>query len=238
LNEKSRPLVGMEAENQIERFFYMLRKMPDIKRDDMNAASKEQQWLDKWNTLTTEQKRPITDLQLLSRFGIKHEPDGRQITITNRGVEPQINGTKYSYDLPDYVNMMPLIGQKVNVIYDPYDMSRVLITNGMDIRFIAKEAVLQPRALHDATPNSRHMLNMILNEKKEQVNKAAGSAANRKIILENEFDSEAVLLSAFMPKELKNATEDHYLRNDRTSKFEADSEAFIDETVDWNKYRD
>ncbi len=209
--------------------------MPDISRNDMEALSKEKQWLNKWNTLTDAQKRPISDEQFLMIFGIKHEPQGRQISITNRGVEPQINGRKYSYDLPDSINMMPLIGEKVNVIYDPYDMSRVLITNGEDIRFIVKEATLQPRALQDATPNCRHMLNMILSEKKQQVITVAGKAENRKAMIANGYDSESVLLSQFMPKEVKNNIEHDYISQQQDTTFEADRLAYMDNQIDFDQ---
>lgn len=235
LNEKNRPLIGNEAEMQIEQFFHRLRHMPDITRNDMEAPSKEQQWLNKWNTLTDEQKRPISDEQFLMIFGIKHEPQGRQITITNRGVEPQINGKKYSYDLPNYIDMLPLISQKVNVIYDPYDMSRVLITNGENIRIVCKEATLQPRALQDAAPNCRHMLNMILSEKKQQVATVAAKAENRKAITGNGYDAEAVLLSGYMPKEIKNDIEHHYISQQHDTNFEAERMAYMDEQTDFSQ---
>jgi hypothetical protein len=210
LNRKNRPLVGSEAEMQIEKFFHCMRKMPAFTRNNMAAESKEQQWLKAWNKLTPEQKRPISDLQFLTLFGIKHAPQGRSISITNRGVEPQINGVQYSYDLPDYLNKMHLIGAKVNVIYDPYDMSRVLITNEEDIRFIAKSAVLQPRALQDTYMHSRTALNMILSEKADQVNKVATKMIERHDNVDAAFDPEAVMLSGFMLKDTRNTIELDY----------------------------
>ncbi|MEP7317115.1 MAG: Mu transposase C-terminal domain-containing protein, partial [Panacibacter sp.] len=222
-------LVGSEAEQQIESFFHRVRTMPDMTRENLNAPSKEQQFLDKWKTLTEEQKRPITEERFLLTFGIKHEPHGRQITITNRGVEPQINGVKYSYDLPDYKNMMHFIGEKVNVFYDPYDMSRVLVTNGKDIRFIATNAILHPRALQDTYANSRHMLNIILSEKREQVKTVAAKAAARRSTLDNIYDTEAVLLAPYMTKELKNNVEDHYINHSADNDFEAKRIALLDQ---------
>src|SRR5690606_248705 len=125
---------------QIENFFHRLRHMPDITRKNFNSAlSKEQQWLAKWNDMREDQKRPISDLQFLSIFGITHNPD-RPITITNRGIEPQICNIKHSFDLPADLQLSRFVGAKVNVIYDPYDMSRVLVTNNDDIRFIARSA--------------------------------------------------------------------------------------------------
>lgn len=64
-----------------------------------------------------------------------------------------------------------LRGAKVEVIYDPMDMSRVLCTNHDDIRFIAQTAQLTPRAIHDHYTGSRTFLNAILAEKQNRLKK-------------------------------------------------------------------
>lgn len=208
-NDKRRPVVGQQMDLQVETFFLFLQKMPAMTRNNMEAESKEAKWLADWNTLTEEQKRPISDEHFLHLFGFKHEPQGRPITITNRGVEPQIGGIKYSYDLPDSAEMMQLIGCKVHVYYDPYDMSRVLVTDGEGIRFMAKSAELQPRALEDATTGSRIALNKVLAEKVNQVTTVNEKSAKRKLVLaDDDFDPEAAMLGQFMRKELKNSIED------------------------------
>lgn len=202
---KNRLEVGNPAEQQIEAFFYNMQNMPDIKRTDMNAPSKKAQWLDAWSQLPASEKRQISDLQFLQIFGIKHEPQGRPITITNRGVEPQINGRKYSYDLPDYNGMIQYIGAKVFVYYDPYDMSRVLVTNNKDIRFIARDARLSPRALEDASAGSRTYLNDVLNQKRKLVKMVGDAAMARDMILNADYSVETVLQIG--RKELKNEAE-------------------------------
>lgn len=205
---KTGPSIGNEAELQIENFFLLLRQMPDFKREDMNAPSKEQKFLAAWSQLSIEQKRPITDEQFLLTFGIKHEPQGRQITITNRGVEPQIANCQYSYDLPESWMYNDLIGEKVSIYYDPFDFSRVLVTNETDIRFIAKTAQLSPRALKDTYTGSRQFLNYLLSEKKDQVTKATGEAARRKqLVGTSRINPEAMLQGGVMIKELKNKAE-------------------------------
>lgn len=203
-NAKYRPNVGTAAETQIEKFFHYMREMPEIKRENMQGDSRKQQWLDNWNTLTDEQKRPITDEQFLLLFGFKHIPkNGSRNSITNRGVEPQINGVQYSYDVPQHIDSLYAIGKKVDVYYDPYDMSRVLVTDNEGLRFVATSATLQPRALEDTYTNSRTMLNMVLDKKKQQVNDMATKAAERMI----NIDAEAAVLGGFMLKEMKNTAE-------------------------------
>ena len=226
------PSIGEEAEVMIENFFTLLRHMPDFKREEMNAPSKEQKWLQAWNELPIEQKRPITDEQFLLIFGIKHNPQSRTITITNRGVEPQILGTKYSYDLPEAWMYNDLVGSNVSVYYDPYDMSRVLVTDGNAIRFIAKEAQLVPRALQDTYTGSRTFLNAILAEKKDQVVKAATSAAKRKQLMPAGFNAEAMLQGGVMIKEIKNSAEQKLLEDT----YATEHESYLDETHDFSKY--
>ena len=213
LHTKDRPLIGDEAETQLERFFHYMQKMPGFTRNNMEEKSREAQWLEAWNQLSLEQKRPISDEQFLLTFGFCHQPKNGELNrITNRGIEPQINNIRYSYDLPDTNMLLKFNGAKVNVYYDPYDMSRVLVTNNEDIRFIAQSAVLHPRALQDATIGSRTALNMVLSEKKEQVKRVAAKADGRRERIGLELiDAEAVMLGGMMVKELKNKTEQVFL---------------------------
>lgn len=221
-NRNNRPDVGGEAEAQIEKFFYAMRNLPNSTRENMNALSREQLWLNDFNKLSNDQKRIITDEQFLLTFGFKHEPEnGQRNTITNRGVEAQIKGVKYSYDLPNYADGIYLIGTEVDIYFDPYDMSRVLVTDNKKIRFIASSAILHPRALQDTHTNSRTLLNMVLSEKKLQVERATQKQNNRVLALaDNDYDEEAVMLAGFMPKELRNTIEvsaEKQLANNRTA---------------------
>lgn len=214
INAKNRPMIGNEAETQIENFFHCLRHMPDFKRTNMNAPSKEQQFLEEWKTLHADDKRMISDEMFLLTFGVKHEPQGRPITITNRGVEPQISNCQFSYDMPHSWMYDRYVGAKVNVIYDPFDMSRVLITNDDDIRFIATTAQLQPRALKDQYTSSRTFLNAILSDKKDQVRSKSEASAARKNIVNTDYNNaEAMLQGGVLLKELKNEAEQRYLES-------------------------
>lgn len=231
LKEKSRPMIGEEAELQIEQFFYLLRNMPDVKRTDMNALSKEQKWLEAWSAMTDEQRNPITDEQFLLTFGVTHTPKHQStIRITNRGVEPQINNVKYSYELPEAWMYNKLRGADVQVIYDPFDMSRVLVTNHDDIRFVASSNTMVPRALKDHYTGSRTYLNALLAEKKEMVREVSDSHSKRKQV--NVNHAQAILQSgAILPKELKNGAEQKVLEQ-----FEADREDYLNNNHDFSKY--
>lgn len=234
-NEKARPRVGDEAHEQIDRFFFYMRNMPSITKNNMDAPSREQQWLERWNALNDEDKIQITDMQFLLKFGIHHKPQNRTNRITNRGIEPTIAGVKYSYDLPDYVNMQNIIGEDVTVIYDPYDMSRVLITDFKSIRFIAKHATLQPRALAYAYEGSRAALNMILEEKKAQVERVSQLATNRELPADY-LDVEALMFGGLMPKEELALIEQPEQPKQLQQPIQNDRQAYLDSRVNFEEY--
>lgn len=208
-NSKDRRLVGPEAVEQIENFFHRLRTMPQS-----NGMSKQQQWLEAFNAMPASERKQITDEQFLLTFGIAHQPkNGELPRISNRGLECQINGVRYSFDI---VGGTPIheIGKQVNVLYDPYDMSRVLLTDYKGLRLMAREARLHPRALKDAHLDSRTYLNAVLNEKVDVVNRISEKAEKRQQILtENFFDAEAVLQAGIMVKEIKQRAEQKVLAN-------------------------
>lgn len=202
------PTVGRDAEIQIENFFTLLRRMPAFTRQNMNAPSKEQAWLERWNQMSEDDKRPITDDVFLQKFGILHQPkhtDG--IRISNRGVEPQILGQKWSFDLPESWMYSRLNGALVQLYFDPYDMSRILCTNNDDIRFVATTAQFTPRALRDAYTDSRTYLNAILGDKAKQWDGAYSAQEQRKKVANGYVGAEALLQGGALIKELKNSAE-------------------------------
>jgi hypothetical protein len=200
-NINNRPIIGRESEVQIEQFFHRLRHLPN-----KEGLSKHEQWLTGWNNLAAEKKRVISDEQFLLTFGIEHN---KLNSITNRGVEPTLMGYKYSYDLPNYD--MSLIGKKVSVLYDPFDLSRVLITNYEDVRLMAYEAKLNSRAMADADLNSRTFLNSVLQEKVDSVSEISKKSQKRKNTLKvHSIDPIAVLQSGVLEKSMRHEAEQKY----------------------------
>jgi hypothetical protein len=204
--KKDFPTVGAEAVKQIEGFFHRLRHTPGA-----HGRTKQEAWVEAWNNLPADKKRPIDDVQFLLKFGIEHNYRGQGIQISNRGVEPKINGCAYSYDLEEYD--LQHIGKSVSILYDPHDMSRVLLTDFDSVRVLAREAKLQPRALADADLGSRTRLNEIFNAKKAAVDMIGEKSDKRKkVLLDHFIDAEAVLQAGVaVPKELKQAAENRVL---------------------------
>jgi len=203
LNRKNYPMVGNEAVEQIENFFYRLRHLPQS-----NGISKHDQWLAAWQKLPQENKRAITDEQFLLKFGIEHSTG---IRITNRGVEPQICGKRYSYDLQT-PSLLEYVGKAVSVIYDPFDMSRVLVTDFEKVRLVGYDARLNSRALQDADTDSRTYLNAVLQEKRNDVNLIATKERRRKEVLkEAGIDAEGLLQANVMVKSIRQKAEQKVL---------------------------
>jgi hypothetical protein len=227
----NRPLIGDEAYDQIDQFFHRLRYMETEK-----GISKHEEWMNAWNKMPDSEKRIISDAQYLYKFGIEHNYRGKGIEITNRGIEPTINGVDYSYDLDEYD--ISLIGKKVSVFYDPFDMSRVLITDHDRVRMMAHEAILNPRALRDHSEDTRKYLNSIHNENKDIVEQISQrTEARRQRLAENNISPEDILLNLSMSKELKQAAEVQYIaqntQKEENTKNHDTEEAY--EGFDWSK---
>jgi hypothetical protein len=204
-NKKDRPTIGNEAIQQIENFFHRLRHMPQS-----NGISKHDQWLAAFNAMPAEKKRMITDEQFLLKLGIEHKPKGEGMRITNAGLKPQINGQRYNYDLQTY--RLEDIGKRVSIVYDPFDMSRVLVTDFGKVRMMAYDAQLKSRALEDAGIDSRTYLNASFNEKKNDVNYIAAKSTRRKEVLKAAgIDPEGLLQAGVMVKEIRQGAEQKVL---------------------------
>lgn len=208
LNKKFRPLIGNEANEQIENFFHRLRHLPQS-----NGTSKHNQWMEAWNNMPAVDKRSISDEQFLLKFGVEHNHNGEGLRITNKGVQPQIGGQRFNYDLADY--RIEDINKSVSVLYDPFDMSRVLVTDHKGFRMMAYDARLNPRALQDCKDtDSRTYLNATLGDKQRAVEGIAAKSDRRKVLMLNEgMDAEGLLQAGVMVKEIKQAAEQRMLVN-------------------------
>jgi hypothetical protein len=173
-----------------------------------DGKSKQQQWLEAWCEMPEADKRPMNEMQFLSKFGIRHLPkNGSRNTITNGGIEPTIRGISYSYHVPPAL-YLPNVGKKVNVLYDPYDMSRVLVTDDEHLRFVARSTQFVPRAMADFNRGDRTYLNALLDEKRDDAKAIASKAAEREQTLRRSgIDAQGLLQAGVMLKELKQAAE-------------------------------
>lgn len=190
-NKNNWPTV-QEAPAHIEDFFHRLRMSPE-----QNGKSKQENWLEAFMATPPAELRPITDEQFLLKFGITRE---EQNTITSRGLDISVNGLQYNYDIPDMFYFQ-WKGKQVSTIYDPRDMTRILVTDFDKLRFIATSPYYQPRALADYKTGDRIRLNEHLEAKKAHVALVTEKSEHRKEILQREgIDISALLTSGMVLK--------------------------------------
>lgn len=202
--KKERLVIGEESERQIESFFHRLRTYPV----GATGVSKQQAWLEAWAKLDDSKKRLINHEQYLLKFGAVHV--GKP-SLTNRGIEIQKDNVKYSFDI---VGGTPLahIGKKVEVYFDPKDISQIVVTNHEEVRLMAVAAQYHAKAMVDYTDGSRTLLNTVFEAKKLAVAQAVNAKEKRKQILQLEHhNAEIALLDGYSLKELKQASENYMI---------------------------
>lgn len=200
-NKNNFPTV-QEAPAHIEDFFYRLRMSPE-----KNGLSKQENWLTAFKNTAPENLRPISDEQFLLKFGITRK---EQNTITSNGLDLAIDGRQYNYDIPDQF-YFTWKGKQVNTIYDPNDMTRIMVTDFDALRFIATTPYYQPRALADYKPGDRSRLNIHLENKTKHVEMVTDKASQREDVLHKAgVDISSLLTSGMMLKEDRQRAELDY----------------------------
>jgi hypothetical protein len=183
------------APQQVEHFIDSMRNLVNEK----TGLSRQAEWLQAFHQSAKSQEKQITDLQFLHLFGFPHDYKNR---ISNKGLTPILNGIERAFEIPEEFYLMT-VGKKVNLIYDPLDFSRVLVTDGGSLRFIATEYEKLPSALADFMPHDRARLNQKLNEKRRHVEFISQQKAQRQDLLgKHKIDAESLLQAGVMSKEL------------------------------------
>lgn len=193
-----------------EAFVYAQDFIRQLRQLECDGVTKEQRWLAAFNASEKSQSRLIGDEQFLLNFGYEN---GAQQTITNRGLSITINGTSRLYEIPNE-HYLTTVGKTVTVKYDPYDLSRVLVTDDNKIRFVAGEPNRLPAAKADYQPGDEARFWKRLHQKKLHLEQIAASKGEREqILIENGIDAEALLQAGVMVKELKQRAEIAYTRD-------------------------
>lgn len=187
----------------IEHFIGTLRNLVNEK----TGMSKQQEWLQAFKASEKSQEKQIGELQMMTLFGQAHNYSNR---ITNRGITPVLNGIERVYEIPEEF-YLSTVGKQVQVIYDPLDFSRVLITDGGSLRFMAHEYDKLPSALADFMPGDRARLNQKLNEKRRHIEFLGSQKQNRQSLLDkNKISAEGLLQAGVMAKELHQGAVENY----------------------------
>jgi hypothetical protein len=202
LQKRNFPTID-EGLQYIEDFINRLRHLPDRK----TGISRQQQWITAFNNSDLSRQHQISDARMLHLFGVEHT---HSHTITNGGIKVSIEGQQFVYDVPDDLYLQN-VGKKVKVTYDPYDYSRVLVTDGGSLRFVAREFEKMSSAIADYKDGERSRLNHLLLMKKNHVQRIADSKNNRVDVLERHaIDASSLLQAQVLTKELKQNAELQY----------------------------
>ncbi|MFN4248950.1 MAG: Mu transposase C-terminal domain-containing protein [Flavipsychrobacter sp.] len=187
----------------IEAFIQRMRQCKD----------REAKWLEAFMASEKSRERSITDEHMLLIFGTRHET-GNQYegnTITNEGITITIEGAKYTYQVPEELYLQN-VGKTVQVVYDAQDMTRILVTDGGTLRFIAYQTGLMPSALADYKEGDRKRLNELLERKQRDMIKQAAAGEMRKNLLESAgVNAESLLQAGVLIKDIKQGAEQLYI---------------------------
>jgi hypothetical protein len=199
LQKRNFPTVS-EGLQYIEDFVNRLRHLPDRK----TGITRQQQWITAFQNSELSQQHRISDARMLNLFGLEHS---HTHTITNGGLKVSFDGQQFVYDIPDDLYLQN-VGKKVKITYDPYDYSRVLVTDGASLRFVAHEFEKMSSAIADYKDGERSRLNHLLLMKKNHVQRIADSKANRQDTIErHSIDANSLLQAQVLTKELKQNAE-------------------------------
>ena len=159
---------------------------------------------------------------MLYLFG---QPHNHKHTITNGGLKVTFDGQLFTYDIPDNL-YLENVGKKVQIYFDPYDKSRVLVTDGDKLRFVAQEFEKMSSAIADYKDGERGRLNELLAIKKGHNESIAATRTKRETIFERHaIDAASLLQAQVLTKEIKLIAEQDYQRS-QTENFEDETDLF------------
>lgn len=191
------------APQQVNHFVESMRNLVNEK----TGLTKQSEWLQAFHNSHKSQERQINEMQFLHLFGFTHNYSN---TITNKGLTPMINGMERVFEIPEEF-YLSTVGKRVSIVYEPIDLSRVLVTDGANLRFVAREYEKLPSALADFLPNDRARLNAKLNEKRRHVEFIAKQKEQRQDLLgKHKIDAEGLLQAGVMAKEIMQGALSNY----------------------------
>jgi hypothetical protein len=195
----------------ISAFMHKIRS-----RVDATGATLQQRWLANFKANPRSQERLISHERMLLIFGTKHIVKSARLPlypnqITNEGIVAKlVKNKEFTYDIPDYVRKYHK-GKQVQLIYDPMDYSKVLVTDNDDLRFIATATYEGAKARVDYTEKDEQVYWAKMHEKKQLVEWVKEQRANKdKILLTNKIDIEGRLQAGILLKETKQLDEATY----------------------------
>jgi hypothetical protein len=165
--------------------------------------SKQELWLEAFHASGFCKGRAITNERKLELVGVKHEPR-EPVRLQATGLKFQVNNIKYHFDIP--AQLFPQYNdRKVELIYDPYDMSQVLVTDNKGLRFVADKYIYQPAAIADMKPGDGKRLNERNEDKKQIAAKLVDFVQSRDERLQRaNIDAQSLLQASVLTKAMNH----------------------------------
>ncbi|WP_160711260.1 hypothetical protein [Chitinophaga solisilvae] len=183
----------------LESFIDGLRRDPQPR----TGMTRQEVWKAAFNASELAREKEISEEQFLFLFGILHDYSN---TITNGGIRLTIDGNVHEYEIPE--QYLRFAGKKIQAYYDPYNFSRILVTDGQQLRFIAHSYEKLPAARADYQADDQEKLFRQLHRKKAYIDTILRNKKNRESILEqHQLDAAGLLQARVMVKEIRQAAE-------------------------------
>jgi len=189
----------------VETFINVMRMKPNPK----TGVSRQKEWLEAFNDSEKSKAKIIDTAVKLQLMGKKRAGD--PLILTARGLKPVLEGKRISLDIPDQI-IYEHHGKKVEVIYDPQNLSEVLITDGKGLRFVAGPYQKVPAALADYKTGDRERIGSLFEAKKQIGALLTQTLQKRVEILDGiQLDPQSLLQAGVLIKDLKQGAETLYL---------------------------
>lgn len=202
-NAKYFPTVN-EGFDQVADFFNRLRHSVNEK----TGKSKQQQWLEAYAMMSSENKKSLTDQRRLLLFGHEHSYKNK---LTNAGINVTLKGQKITYDInkEDYLKH---VGKTMQVFYDPYDLTTVLATmDDLRVQVLCPVYEKHKMAVIEMVEGDRERLNVKIRESKEIGQYVLDKQFETNLILQRAgIDANSMLQAGVLNKEDKSLAENNY----------------------------
>ena len=183
-----------EAAGMIDGFVWAMRQS---KRAG-SELTREQEWVQSFNASDKAKNRLLSPMLRLDIFGKTHDHTNR---ISAGGLTPTLMGEEQCYELSQD-QIYKHIGKKVQIKYDPFDLSQVLVSDGEGLRFVAQNYELLPSNFADYEPGDAERIKRLTEEKKALLPLVQGQIDNRKSVLERaQIDAASRLQAGVLLKE-------------------------------------
>lgn len=192
-----------EAQERIERFINRMR----LTKRKGSELTRLEEWVANFKASEKSKKNrlsPELRLQIFGKFRLDRSGKIETNQITASGITPTILGERRVYELSQQ-QIFDHIGKSVQVIYDENDLSEVLVTDGKNLRFIAREYDLLPGAIADYEEGDRARIDNLLSEKKTILPAIKEWASDWKATLERGgIDAESRIQAGVLTKEINH----------------------------------